>query len=176
MKVDSFAHMQTYDSLQHNEPQFLTITGFKLSTFNALFDFFEPFWDDFISHYTVSGKIRRRIKTKRKDSAFPDVQTMLIFILSYMKNNPLQQTHAAAFHMTQPQANLWIHLLKNILNKALASSKCLPCRDVETLNKLLIEGQDILIDATERPIPRPGDKEVQQEFYSGKKKRTASKT
>ena len=175
MKVDSFAPMQTYNSLQQNEPQFLTITGFKLSTFISLFGFFEFYWDDYISHFTTNGKIRRRIKTKRKDSIFPDTETMLIFILSFMKNNPLQQTHAAAFNMSQPQVNLWIHLLKNILNTALAKSNCLPCRDVETLNKLLIEGQDILIDATERPIPRPGDQEVQKEFYSGKKKSTALK-
>ena len=94
-------------------------------------------------------------KKVRKDDIFPDVETMLIFILSYMKNNPLQQTHAAAFNMTQPQSNLWIHLLKKILNSALEKANCLPCRDVDTLNKLLKEGQNILIDATERPIPRP---------------------
>ncbi|MFT3751735.1 MAG: transposase family protein [Paludibacter sp.] len=95
---------------------------------------------------------------------------MLIFILSYMKNNPLQQAHAAAFNMNQPQANLWIHLLKNILNTTLEKANCIPCRTVNALNKLLVEGQDILIDGTERPILRPSDPNVQKDFYSGKKK------
>jgi len=39
-----------------------------------------------------------------------------------------------------------------------------------TLNKLLVQGQDILIDGKERPILRPGDPDVQKDFYSGKKK------
>ncbi|MEI6751969.1 MAG: transposase family protein [Paludibacter sp.] len=46
-------------------------------------------------------------------------RSKLIFILSYIKNNPLQQAHAASFNMNQPQANLWIHLLKKILNTTL---------------------------------------------------------
>jgi len=88
-----------------------------------------------------------------------------------MKNNPLQQAHAAAFSMNQPQANLWIHLLKNILNTTLESANCIPCRTVDALNKLLVEGQDILIDGTEHPILRSGDPDVQKEFYSEKNTR-----
>ena len=76
------------------------------------------------------------------------------------------------FGMSQPQANLWIHLLKRILLKTLKASKCLPCRDFDTLQKYLQQGQDVLIDATERPIPRPSDDEVQKEYYSGKKTHT----
>ena len=53
-----------------------------------------------------------------------------------------------AFNMKQPQANLWIHLLKRILNTSLEKAKCIPCRTVEALNKLLVEGQDVLIDGT----------------------------
>ncbi len=71
---------------------------------------------------------------------------MLIFILSYMKNNPLQQAHATAFNMNQPQGTLWIHLLKKILNNTLEKANCIPCRTVDALNKFLVEGQDILIN------------------------------
>ena len=162
--------MQNYNDLKSNEAQFLSIVGVKLQQFNILVQYFEPCWDAYISVYTTSGEYRRTEKKKRKDDVFPDVETMLIFILSYMKNNPLQQTHAAAFNMSQPQANVWIHLLKNILNTTLEKAKCIPCRSVDALNKLLVEGQDVLIDGTERPILRPGDYEVQKEFYSGKKK------
>jgi hypothetical protein len=56
-----------------------------------------------------------------------------------------------------------------MLRDALQKADCLPVRDVESLNKMLQEGQEILVDASERPIPRPGDKDVQQQFYSGKK-------
>jgi hypothetical protein len=81
----------------------------------------------------------------------------------------LQESQAAMFGMNQPQANVWIHLLKRILLKALKASKSLPCRDFESLQKFLEEGQDVLIDGSERPIPRPLDDEVQKEYYSGKK-------
>ena len=160
--------MQYYHSIKRNEAQFLAITGFKLSTFNELMNYFEPCWDEYISHFTVNGKVRKRFKIYRKDSIFPDTESMLVFILSFMKNNPLQQAHAFSFKMSQPQANLWIHLLKKTLNSSLDKSHSLPCRDLDSLNKLLNEGQDILIDGSERPIPRPGDYEVQKEFYSGK--------
>ena len=143
--------------------------GIKLQQFNILVQFFEPCWEAYISVYTVSGDYRRRTKKQLKDGVFPDIETMLIFILSYMKNNPLQQAHAAAFNMNQPQANLWIHLLKNVLNTTLKKVNCIPCRTVDALNKLLVEGQDVLIVGIERPILQPSDPDVQKEFYSGKK-------
>lgn len=161
--------MQNYQDLKNNQKQFLAVTGLKLEVFEQLLPFFDSTWDDYISHFTVVGTERRRPKKDRKDGVFPDSATMLLFILSYLKNNPLQETHASAFGMSQPQANNWIHLLKRMLREALYKADCLPCRDVESLNKMLQEGQGIMIDASERPIPRPGDKDVQQEFYSGKK-------
>ncbi len=161
--------MQNYQDLKNNQKQFLAVTGLKLEVFERLLTFFDLIWDNYINHYTVAGNERRRPKKARKDEAFSDSATMLIFILSYLKNNPLQETHASAFGMNQPQANLWIHLLKKMLREALQKADCLPVRDVESLNKMLQEGQEILVDASERPIPRPGDKDVQQEFYSGKK-------
>ena len=144
--------MQNYNDLKLNEAQFLLVVGIKLHQFNILVQFFEPCWEAYISVYTTSGEYRRTVKKHRKDDVFPDIETMLIFILSYMKNNPLQQAHAASFNMNQPQANLWIHLLKKILNTTLEKADCIPCRTVDALNKLLIEGQDVLIDGTERPI------------------------
>lgn len=51
---------------------------------------------------------------------------MLIFILSYMKNNLLQRVHAAGFNMNQPQANLLIHLLQFFCLK-----KCFLCTNLK---------------------------------------------
>lgn len=122
----------------------------------------------YISLYSL-GRLPKMYKKQRKDDVFPDIETMLIFILSYMKNNPLQLAHASAFNMNQPQANLWIHLLQNVLNTTQGKANCIPSRTVDALNKLLVEGQDILINGTERPILRPSDPDVQKYFYSGKK-------
>lgn len=161
--------MHTYNKLKIDSKQFLAVTGFTTEAFGELLVFFESEWTNYITHFTLEGKVRRRPPRAYKDAIFPDVGTKLVFILQYLKNNPLQQTHAAAYGMNQPQANLWIHLLMNILRKTLEKQHCLPCRDVDALNKILTSGQEIFLDGSERPIPRPGDNDVQKEFYSGKK-------
>ena len=160
---------QTYQNLKRNEAQFLSTTGFSLTCFDGLFLSFEVQWDKYITRHTIAGKERIRPPRTYKNKVFEDTQSMLVFILYYLKNNCLQESQAAMFGMNQPQANFWIHLLKSILLKTLRASKSLPCRDFETLQKLLEEGQDIFIDGSERPVPRPSDDEVQKEYYSGKR-------
>ncbi|MDP4239530.1 MAG: hypothetical protein Q8904_08695 [Bacteroidota bacterium] len=59
--------------------------------------------------------------------------------------------------MNQSQANLWIHLLKKILNNALEKANYILCKSVYALNKSPVEEQDILIAGTERPILRPSN-------------------
>jgi len=160
---------QTYQNLKRNEAQFLSTTGFSLSCFDGLFLYFEVQRDKYISRYTIAGKERIRPPRVYRNKVFEDTQSMLVFILYYLKNNCLQESQAAMFGMNQPQANVWIHLLKSILLNALNATNSLPCRDFETLQKILQEGQDVFIDGTERSVPRPSDEEVQKEYYSGKK-------
>jgi len=152
-----------------NEAQFQSLTGLSLSCFEGLYLYFEVQWEKYISRYTIAGKERIRPRRVYKNKVFEDAQSMLVFILYYLKNNCLQESQAAMFGMNQPQANFWIHLLKSILLKTLNESKSLPCRDFESLQKFLQQGQDVFIDGSERPIPRPSDYEVQKEYYSGKK-------
>jgi len=161
--------MQNYKTLKQNAKQFLAVTGIEINIFEKLFEFFEKAWYEYISHYTINGDIRQRTKAKRKDNAFEDEQTMLVFILSYLKNNPLQETHASMFGMNQPQCNLWIHILKKILHDSLSKAKTLPLRSTEYLQKALSKTADVFVDGSERPIPRPKDKDVQKDYYSGKK-------
>jgi hypothetical protein len=47
----------------------------------------------------------------------------LPFILSCLKNSPLQEYHGATFGMTQPQCNAWIRLLLEIRKKSCYSEK-----------------------------------------------------
>jgi hypothetical protein len=161
---------QTYQNLKRNHAQFQSITGLSLDCFDKLFLFFQVCWEKYITRYTIAGKERRRPPRVYKNKVFAETQDMLVFILYYLKNNCLQEALAAMFGMNQPQANLWVHLLKNILLNTLESSNSLPCRDFDSLQKILQQGQDLFIDGSERPIPRPTDYEEQKEYYSGKKK------
>jgi len=169
LTLHSIMQRQTYQNLKRHEAQFLSTTGFSISCFDGLFLYFEVQWEKYITRYTIAGRERIRPPRFYKNKVFEDTQSMLVFILSYLKNNCLQEFQAGMFGMNQPQANVWIHLLKTILLKTLQASKSLPCRDFASLQEFLHQGQDVLIDGSERPIPRPSDEEVQKEYYSGKK-------
>lgn len=73
--------------------------------------------------------------------------------------------------MSQGKVSQWLKLLLPLLQQALFRLKLLPSRDAHKLYVSLkvLAGYFILIDGTERPIPRPVDNERQQHFYSGKK-------
>nr|WP_268768093.1 transposase family protein [Leptospira santarosai] len=57
---------------------------------------------------------------------------------------------------------------------SLGSMNTLPANEISKLKrklKKLKKLKYVIIDGTERPIRRPTDKDLQKEFYSGKKKR-----
>jgi len=142
---------QTYQNLKRNAAQFQSTIGLSLDCFDGLFLYFEDQWDKYNIRCTIAGKERIRPRRVYKNKVFEDTQSMLVFILYYLKNNCLQEVQAAIFGMNQPQANLWIHLLKKMLLKTLKASKCLPCGDFESLQKLLQQDQNVFLDGSERP-------------------------
>ncbi|MDH6355823.1 hypothetical protein M2132_002170 [Dysgonomonas sp. PH5-45] len=103
-----------YDKIRKNPKQLLSLTGFSLSEFEAFLPTFQYHWEEYHSHYTLKGKPRIRVSYGRKSSQLPCITDKLLFILSYMKNNPLQDYHATMFDMTQPQCNEWIHRLSDL--------------------------------------------------------------
>ena len=79
--------------------------------------------------------------------------------------------------MVQSTANAWIHILREVLKKALAHGGYLPERDPKQRATVLESEAESTygIDGTERPRQRPRDPEKQNHYYSGKKKRTRSR-
>lgn len=158
-----------YDKIRKNPKQLLSLTGFSLSEFEAFLPTFKYQWEEYHSHFTLKGKPRIRISYGRKSSQLPCITDKLLFILSYMKNNPLQDYHATMFDMTQPQCNEWIHRLSDILYKTLKTLGELPDRNHLRVKYLAEQCSNILLDGTERPIERPQDSDRQKSCYSGKK-------
>ena len=158
-----------YDNVKKKPIQLLSLTGFTVEEFDSLLSIFKYEWDESYSHYTLKGKLRERISYGRKTSLLPMVSDKLLFILSYLKNNPLQEYHGATFGMTQPQCNSWIHLLSDILVKTLKTLGELPERNSLRLQRVLQGCNDVLLDGTERPIQRPVESDRQKSCYSGKK-------
>jgi hypothetical protein len=89
-----------------------------------------------------------------------------------LKTYPLQEVIAYSFGITQGTANTLIHQLSHILKVTFSALGYVPARITEDIIKRLQleETQPYAIDGTERPIVRPSNNEVQEMFYSGKKK------
>lgn len=119
--------------------------------------------------FTVILLWKGKFVSNRKTSVLPLIQDKLFFILVYLKTNPLQELHAIQFEMAQSQANKWIHLFSEILQRTLKTLGELPDRNSKRLVHMLKECEDVLLDGTERPILRPVDEDRQSACYSGKK-------
>jgi hypothetical protein len=158
-----------YEKVKKNVPQMLSLTGMTVSEFESLLPAFQYEWEAYYSHFTLKGKLRQRISYGRRTGKLPVIGDKLLFILSYLKNNPLQEYHGATFGMTQPQCNEWVHLLSDILRKTLKTLGELPDRNSERMQYVLQGCQDVLLDGTERPIQRPQAEDRQKSCYSGKK-------
>jgi len=164
--------MLKYNKLKTNQTQFLSLTSLTVSEFDELLIDFDQDWRSYIDYHTFEGKPRVRAYKEKSNALLVDVTDKLLFILYYLKNQPLQESIGAIFGMTQPQANRCISLYRMILHSTLNRLKCLPCRNAEALLKQLSHNdkKEFYTDGVERSIPRNVDWEVQKDQYSGKKK------
>jgi hypothetical protein len=82
----------------------------------------------------------------------------LFFIPVYLKNNPLQEYHAACFNMDQKHCNSFIHVLHPILEQCLHNADVMPAETQKEFGTLLKEQQRedeipiLLHDGTEREM------------------------
>ena len=162
----------TFEKVKGKEGQFRSLVGMSAEEFELLHNYHEVQWNDYITHFTVSGEVRSRPYRKRKDGKLEDTRDQLLFVLHYLKSNSLQEHHAAAYGMRQPQANGWIHLLLKLLHKTLKNLQQLPERRAEKMEQVLARLEQVFMDGTERDVQRPRDAAEQREHYSGKKKHT----
>ena len=114
------------------------LTTLTVEEFEALVPSVQSAFLDHMSKWTLEGKPR----TGRRYSQYvtcplPTPEDRLLFVLMYLKAAPLQQLHATSFGLTQPKANLWLHVLLTALRNALASSGDLPARSIQALRERL---------------------------------------
>ena len=145
-------------------------TGLKKHEFEALAEKFNQEWTHYMRHFTWEGKERQRQSKERKNSVLTTSSDKLLFLLYFLKLNPLQEVLATAFNLDQPQASRWLEVLRARLLATLKKEKVLPERKAERLYRLLETETKLIIDATERMVGRSIDDETQKEYYSGKKK------
>jgi hypothetical protein len=118
------------------------MTGFTAAEFTALLPPFEQACVAYRRDHTSDGHPR----ASRNDSTYdncplPTMADKLLFILTYVKQNPIQEVQGQLFGLSQSNANKWIHLLHTILNLALAHQDLLPARTADELATLLATTQ-----------------------------------
>lgn len=154
------------------------MTGLMYTEFQQLLPPFQYAWDQYVQqHYVDRDNRQRQYGAGRPEATLVHIEDKLLFILYYVKVYPLQEILAFEFGMGQSTANAWIHILSEVLQKALDYGGYVPARDPKQLDTVLeAEAESSYgIDGTERPRQRPRDAAKQKHYYSGKKKHTRSR-
>lgn len=138
---------------------------------------FEELAEDFCKIYQVAE--HSFPKNFGNQPAFLDGKELLFMLLFYKKVYPTFDILGLSFGVSNATAHTYIQLAKSILHAVLARQNVLPKRvfkNAEEFEEFFKEVDELLIDATERPIQRPANQEVQEESYSVKKSNVRLKT
>jgi hypothetical protein len=108
------------------------MTGLTEQEFTVLRPPFEDAFAAYLQDRTSDGQPR----TSRRYSPYdhcplPTIADKRLFILTYMKQHPIQEVQGQLFGMSQSNAKKWIHLLHAVLNRALAQQELLPARNAD---------------------------------------------
>lgn len=158
-----------------DERQLKALTGLSRDKFDTLTTVFaEVYSERRGTYYEQEHRQGRRQRKpgggqKGKLAAAAD---KLLFVLYYFKVYPTFDVLGSQFCMARSKACENVHRLTPVLHDTLAKLGVLPQREfasVEAFKAALGDIDTLLIDASERPVRRAGDKVRQRELYSGKK-------
>jgi hypothetical protein len=123
--------MLRYQEIANDERRVLSLTSLTPKEFTDLVPLFTTSFYDYLDEQTIEGyeRIGRRYVPYR-NSTLPTMEDKLLFILVYLKQAPTQEVQGSLFGMRQSKANMWIHLLHPVLNRALAQNGDIPKRDI----------------------------------------------
>ena len=123
-------HMLTYQQLKDQPRDFLAATGLMVAEFEHLLPAYLTAYERRYSRQlTLAGKVRQRQPGGGSKGVLDQAADRLLFILIYLKTNPLQTMHGLQFGLSQPQANYWIHHLLPVVQAALQELGMTPERD-----------------------------------------------
>ncbi len=137
--------MLRYHDITNDERRVLSLTSLTPKEFADLVPLFTTSFYEYLDEQTIEGyeRIGRRYVPYR-NSTLLTMEDKLLFILVYLKQAPTQEVQGSLFGMRQSKANMWIHLLHPVLNRALAHNSDIPNRD------MLIELADVSTSTHDR--------------------------
>ena len=160
--------MPSYEDVTQRAGSLRAMTGLTEPEFTALLPHFEHALAAYLQDRTIDGQPRTSRRYSTYDNCpLPTIADKQLFILTYVKQNPIQEVQGQLFGMSQSNANKWIHLLHAVLNHALAHQDLLPARNADELAVMLaakrtegvpvspLFGMMVRSDrSTAQPIPR----------------------
>ena len=135
--------MSKFDRILQHERRLRAFTGLDTTTFTNFLADFTQAMEQYLNHTTLDGYIRDGDRAiTYANSPLPTPADRLLFILTYLKQNAIQEVHGHLFGMSQSNVSKWVRLLLEILNQALAAQQLLPARTADELTVLLRAATD----------------------------------
>jgi hypothetical protein len=134
--------MPSYEEVTHRAGSLRAMTGLIQAEFSALLPYFEHAFLVYMEHHTIDGQPRpsRRYSTY-ETGPLPTMADKLLFLLTDLKQHPIQEVQGQLFGMSQSNTNKWMHLLHTVLNLALAQQEMLPTRTADEFATFLATTQ-----------------------------------
>jgi hypothetical protein len=127
-----------YADLVRKPTDVLDMTSLTVEEFQMLLPAFEQAFQAHMAEWRLDGKPRSaRRYTTYTNCPLPTPEDRLLFILIYLKTNPLQVAHGVLFGLPQGKTNQWLHLLLPLLRTALCEMGDAPSRTLAELARRL---------------------------------------
>jgi hypothetical protein len=127
-----------YTDLVRKPMDVLDMTSLTPDEFQILAPSFEAAFQAHMAEWRLDGKPRTaRRFTTYKNCPLPTPEDRLLFILVYLKTNPLQVAHGIMFGLPQGKTNQWIHVLLPVLRAAMRQLGDAPSRSIADLARRL---------------------------------------
>jgi hypothetical protein len=127
-----------YNQIASKPTTVLDMTSLTLEEFELLVPQLEAAFQAYMAVWRLDGKPRtKRTYTTYKNCPLPTPEDRLLFILIYLKTNPLQVAHGLMFGLPQGKTNQWIHLLLPLVRQVFRDSNLAPARSRAALGERL---------------------------------------
>lgn len=137
-----------YNELVDKPITMLDMTSLTSEEFELLVPLLEAAFQAHMALWRLDGKPRvARKYTTYKNCPLPTPEDRLLFVLIYLKTNPLQVAHGLMFGLPQGKTNQWVHVLLPLLRQALRDSGQAPSRSLEALAERLGLAESELAEA-----------------------------
>lgn len=148
----------SYRDVETKATEFLALTSLTHEEFAWLVPPFEQAFQAHMAEWRLDGKRRtQRRYTTYENCPLPTTEDRLLFVLSYVKSNPIQSDHGLRFGLRQGKTNQWLHVLLPVLCQTFRTVGVAPARSLQALAlrldiDLTIEGEALLGGKTPPPL------------------------